>query len=63
MNKGSPKSGHRVKDQHFLASPQLLQYPSKHKNTEHVEEDMGQVGMHEHMGDYLMWFETEVISR
>jgi hypothetical protein len=54
MNTCSTQTSHRVKDQHFFTAPELFQDPAKHKDPEHVEKDMGQVGMHKNMGDNLM---------
>ena len=57
MNYSCTQSGYRIKNQHFFASPQLFQYPAKHKNAEHIEKNMTPVGMHKHVGNHLMGFE------
>ena len=56
MNESGAQTGHGIKNQHFLRTPKLFQYTAKHEHAEHVEEDMGKIGVHENMRYDLVGF-------
>ena len=53
MAESRAQPAHEVKNQEFLAAPQAFQKRSEHKERPHVEKDMHEIAMHEHMGHEL----------
>ena len=45
-------------EQELAASPHVLHHAAKHPQGEHVEEDVLDIGMHEHVGEKLIEMEV-----
>ena len=47
------KSAKEVVEEELLPAPFLLENRSEHKDGEHIKEQVGEVGVHEHIGEWL----------
>jgi len=53
LSEGRAESAYHIKDKELLGPQNLLQHASEHPQGEHIEEDVFQAAVHEHVGEWL----------
>src|SRR5688572_6601618 len=56
------KAAQHVKYQESFRSPEVLQNAAKHPQREHIEQQMGETAVHEHVGDDLVGTEIHRVD-
>ena len=58
LHQTSAQTAEQIIYQEALRTPNILQGITKHPESEHVEEQVRKIAMHEHVGQRLPWSEA-----
>ena len=63
MSNRRTNSADKIKEEKFFRTPNIFQHTTKHPQTKHVEKNMSDTGMSEHMRKDLVGPEVFVVDR